>query len=117
MNFRDKIIGFLFLLAIVIVLFRSYERKKNVQLDIEKNKLETIGKITKIVSRRSFKHIYYTYFYKNKKYESWENTNLNSKDLIDRYYLIEISSFNPEYSKILLDKEITNINEIKKAGF
>ena len=61
--------------------------------------------------------VYYYYYYKGNKIESSESTNLNIYDLVGKYYEVDISTKNLLYSRIQLDKEVTDTVKIKTAGF
>lgn len=85
---------------------------------IEMNKYETVAKIYKYHGNRSFHHYYFEYFYRGKKYQDYKNIDLGSREKsIGKYYKLNLSTINPQYSKILLDQEIIDTSEIRNAGF
>lgn len=85
---------------------------------IERNKCETIAKIYKFSSNRSFNLYYYEYYYKGKKYQDYENIgNERREECVSKYYKMNLSTENPQYSKVYLSQEITDSSEIKNAGF
>jgi len=67
----------------------------------------------------------YEYYYKGVKYishsflgeEGFVGLSNKDKVYVGKYFLIKISSKNPEKSEIYLDKEVTNKELIKEAGF
>jgi hypothetical protein len=89
-----------------------------IEKSIKENKFETIGKVSKFYSNRSFNHYYFIYYYKNKKYtEVNDISSFGRETCIGKYYKINLSTKNPEYSKIFLDQEVTDSTEIVNAGF
>ncbi|MEL6306402.1 MAG: hypothetical protein AAFQ20_16690 [Bacteroidota bacterium] len=89
--------------------------KKQVEADnIEKNKHVTIAKVTNTSSKRSSGGVYYTYFFANSVYTTFESTADNDRGLIGKYFELNISKKNPEYSIIQLDKEVTDKSRIEK---
>lgn len=89
-----------------------------IEQNIENNKYETIGKVYKFFSNRSSSRYYFIYYYDGKKYnESNDIDYFGGEECIDKYYKINLSTKNPEYSKIFLDQEVTDSIEIVNAGF
>ncbi|MEX0595533.1 MAG: hypothetical protein WD512_03455 [Candidatus Paceibacterota bacterium] len=118
MNKNQKFAGFLltsfFTIAIVISTTKGI-RKEN---SIKENNFKTIAKVTKFNSNRSFNHYDYIYFFRKNKFSSYEDLNGFKRERnIGKYFVVEISTKHPEYSKINLDQEITDSLEIVKAGF
>lgn len=105
-------IGFL-LFAIAVV--QNYIEKK----EIKRNKYITVGKVYKYNNtRRGADIIYYYYNYNGKVYKSDElSKDFLISDKYLTYFEVEISTENPSYSRIHLDKKITDTLKIKAAGF
>jgi hypothetical protein len=85
---------------------------------VETYKFETVARVYKFSSNRSFNIYYYEYFFKGKKY--WNNEDIghgNRDGSVDKYYKMNLSTQNPDYSKIILENEITESSQIKAAGF
>ncbi|SDY09512.1 hypothetical protein SAMN05444411_1234 [Lutibacter oricola] len=66
----------------------------------------------------------YEYYYDNKRYTSTFRSERNysfdkkeKKEYINRYFEILLSKQNPEISEIYLNKEINNLERIRKIGF
>ena len=85
---------------------------------IEKHKCETIARVYKFNSNRSFNHYYYEYFYNGKKYQDYENIDKgNREECVNKYYRMNLSTENPKYSKVYLNQEVLDSSEIRNAGF
>lgn len=117
MKKKEKIIGLTALVIIIVFAYFVTNAKKNIENNIIDNNYQTICMIYKVESRRSFTHAYYYYYYNGKKYETWTNTNLSRNDILNKFYKVNISTENPQYSKILFEREINDTLEITKAGF
>jgi hypothetical protein len=111
---KDKIIvvliGFFFFLYIIINLYSSSEER-------QKYKYETICYINNGKVGRSFNHINGYYFFREKRYETYEIVDDNPNKYIGKYYKIVLSSKNPNNCEILYNEEVTDLKKIKKAGF
>lgn len=117
MNKKEKIVGSIGILIFIFFAYFINNSQKNIETRITENKYETICKVFKFESRRSFTHVYYYYYYNNLRYERWDNTDLTEEDVLNKYFRVNLSTQNPKDSKILLDQEVTNSTEIVKAGF
>lgn len=93
-------------------------KMNKIEQNIENNKYETIGKVYNFVSNRSSSSYYFNYYYEGKKYNK---SNLidyfDGEECVNKYYKINLSTKNPNYSKIFLDQEVTDSAEIVNAGF
>lgn len=102
-------------LIVFCTLFFGGLINKHIEADnIEKNRHVTIAKVTNTSSKRSSGGVYYTYFFANSIYTTFESTADNGPELVGKYFEVNISTKNPEYSKIQLDKEVTNTSSIKE---
>lgn len=102
------------ILMFTIAIFDMTERENS----INENKFETIGKIYKFSSNRSFDHYYFKYNYKEKEYSNYQNIHdFEGDKCIGKFYKVNLSTKNPEYSIIFIDQEVTDKSEIIKAGF
>lgn len=117
MNKKEKIIGLIGILIFITFAYFINNSQTAIETRITENKYETICKVFKIESRRSFTHIYFYYYYNGIRYERWDNTNLTEGDVVNKFFRVNLSTLNPKDSKILLDKEITDSTEIILAGF
>lgn len=116
-NLKNIFITSTILLVIFVIVNASLDMKKR-EDSIENNKFETIGKVYKFNSNKSFNHYYYIYYYNNKKYSNYDDLDgFNREDCIGEFYKIHLSTENPQYSKILLDQQVTDTSEIINSGF
>ena len=116
MSLKEKIIGLILVIILVVIIYKSNQNDKKEETSIDNNKYITVGKVFKIVSRRSFTHLYYYYNYNGLKHETWENADVSEDEVLDNFYRVNISTENPSYSKIFLDQEVSDSTEIVKAG-
>ena len=109
----------LFGISIFIFMITSAIIDMNKRSDsIEKNKYETVAKVYKFHSNRSFNTYYFEYFYDGKKYRNSEDIDYgNREESKDKFYKVNLSTKNPQYSAIFLDHEIVDTSEIRNAGF
>ncbi len=113
-----KIFIFLGISIVITVLILAFLDVNKREKSINENKHETIGKVYDFNSNRSFNHYEYRYYFKGKLFSDYEDLDdFDREECIGRFYRIYLSTKNPEYSKILLDQEITDTSEILKAGF
>ena len=102
------------LLMIILAVVDMYKREKS----IKKNEYETVAKVYKYYSNRSNSRYYYEYFYHGKKYQNDEDIdNGNQEECVNKYYKLELSTENPQFSEIYLEEEIVDSLKIKEAGF
>jgi nitrogen regulatory protein PII-like uncharacterized protein len=117
MSFKEKIICLILILVLALIFYVSNQSETKKEISISNNKYTTVGKIFKIVTRRSFTHIYYYYNYNGLRHESWENAKVAEDEVLNKFYLVNLSIENPSYSKIFLEQQITDSIEIANAGF
>lgn len=119
MKIKKKYIIPIILLSIGVILSTvGIINQKLVDENIQENKYETLARVDKFEINRGGSRVYYTYFFENKKYISSEVTKVNKSDeYLNKYFRVYISAEKPIYSKIKLEKEIKDIDSIKKAGF
>jgi hypothetical protein len=117
MTFKEKIVGVFLVLIIGTFIYLAEKDRLKIETSISKNKYETICRVSKIISRRSFTHTYYIYYYQGIEHESYDNIDVNEQDYLNKYFKMNLSTENPAYSKIFIDEEITDSNLILKAGF
>lgn len=114
-KYIPAIIGIPVLLYLVI---SGLINNDKIEKSIENNKYKTISKVFKFYSNRSNTRYYFEYYYMNKIYRNSENVDGYGKEqCVGKYYKINLSTKNPEYSEIFLDQEVTDSAEIDKAGF
>ncbi len=86
--------------------------------NIEDNKYTSLARITKTVSKRMSNKVYYQYIYKGHTFSNYEEVKKDRINrYINRYYEIDFSTQKPGYSRIHLDREVTDTLKIKEAGF
>lgn len=118
MKIRKKYLLSIIALTFFVIIFSWGLIQDKIELAlIEKNKHTTIAKVTKTESRRTSGGVYYTYYFSNKAFNTFESSSENQKKYIDKYYEVNISTEKPSYSRIQLDKEVTDTARIKAAGF
>jgi hypothetical protein len=117
MSKSEKISALIFLIVMGLIFFLVHISQNNKQQLIDENKIITIGKVYEIKSKRSFTSLEYYYFYDKKMYFSNCYVDDNKRNLINKYFKIELSSLNPKYSNIFLDTEVTDSVEIIRSGF
>lgn len=118
MTRKEKISATLLISFLSIAFLLSTINHCKRETSIKDNNVITIAQVTKFSSNRSFNHYYFTYYYKGKKYDSFDNIyNQEREKCVGKFYTVEISSNDPAYSKIDLDKEVTDSIEIVSAGF
>ena len=89
-----------------------------IEKDIQDNNFETIGKVTKFESNRSVSYYYFIYYYDNKKYSEHNYIDDQNRELcVGKYYKVNLSTKNPQYSKINLNEEISDSIKIANVGF
>ena len=104
------------LLFAVLAIISLYDQNQ-IEQNIEVNKQVVVAKIYETASNRSFDLIYYEYYYNGKRNESSENVDANVQKLENRFFEVYISTEHPEYSRIQLDREVTDTVRIRAAGF
>lgn len=115
-NYLKGVFAIFFILGIIVLYVHIRDTK--IEKEINENKFTTVGIIIefKKQSRKTSNDIIYGFHFNGKSY----NGRQSCKDLIfetGKFYKVDISTINPEHSRIHLDKEITDLTEIKKAGF
>ena len=90
------------------------EEKKDI---IDENKLTTVAKVFNIDSRRSFTSAKFYFYFSGIRYESGKHIDNSGEMYINKYYKVEFATIKPEYSRIILDQEVTDSTEIVNAGF
>lgn len=100
----------MFLIGLYIEETQNKEEEKfNAEID---NNLDT--SIAKVKDKgRHF--LSYTFYYEGKLYK--DNSEEGSSSLIGRFFIVELSKKNPEFSRIRLDKEVKDSVQIAKSGF
>lgn len=113
-----KTIKILIWLALLFGLWVYVQYHNNsIERKINENKYETIAKVYKIKYGAKNRSLEYKFIYKGKLYESSEPINgseyVNS---VNKYFVLHLSSKNPKYHRIFLDREVTNPNVIRNSG-
>lgn len=115
---KKKIIIFIALISVFFLIFIGYRKQISNDTDIENNKYQTIGRVYKFNSNRSFDHYYFEYYYNSIRYTNYQDiSNSRQEESVNRYYHVDLSSKDAENSKIILDEEVTDSTKIVNAGF
>lgn len=115
---KQFLIGIVFFPIMIILYLNTYFHEKEILKSIRENKVITVGKVYKFIDNRSYDYYYYCFYHKGSLfYDKFNKYDLDGNKLIDRFFYLEYSSKNPNFSLIDLEKEITNSVEIKSAGF
>ncbi|TQI71156.1 hypothetical protein JM79_2083 [Gramella sp. Hel_I_59] len=106
----DYVFVLIVLFYLSVMIFRDY---------IYKDTVYTICQVTGFrFHRTSGNSVKYVFYFNNVKYNGSNNADvLYSKKFIGKYYQLEVSKIDPNYSLINLEKEIIDTIQIKKAGF
>jgi stress response protein SCP2 len=105
----------LLLFGIIFFIIQNHQDEKSV--DIERNRIYSLGKVFIIDHNRNFRAARYFYFYQGLRYEAGDYIHTSGDEYLNKYFKIEFSSKSPKYSNIFLDHEIKDSLEIKNAGF
>jgi len=116
MKKKSKIYKLDYIFVLVVLFFVSIFFFRNY---IYKDSIYTIGQVSGFTFHRSSgRAVEYGYYLDNVKYYGSNNVDVwNSNKFIGRYYELEVSKIDSNYSLIDLEKEIIDKTEIKKAGF
>lgn len=115
---KQFLIGIIFFPAMIILYLNTYFHKKEIIKSINENKVITVGKVYKFINNRSYDYYYYCFYHKGSLfYDKFDKYGLDGNKLIGRFFYLEYSSKNPNFSIIDLEKEITDPVEIENAGF
>lgn len=109
------LIGLIIVIVSLAFFSEGYEeQKKKRDKIIDQNLFETVARVEN-VKRRSFD---YTFYFNKRKYLASE-TNIKSEAYYSKgkFYIVELSSIKPNYSRLLLDHEITDSIAIANSGF
>lgn len=99
--------------------FLMSEHSDRIQKEIQENKVCSVGKVFAIDKKGKYDHAKYYVIYEGLMYELSEMLTSDEEDgdYLNKYFKIEFSSKHPKYCIIFLDQEVTDQNEISKAGF
>lgn len=116
---KNKIYFILCVIAFVIyACIDAFFFNYNFDKSIEEYKYSTIAKVVDFEHfSKGSSYTEYIYFYNNKTYTISDKIGNKNEDYVGKYFVVDISSKNPNHSKIYLDQEITDTSEIIKAGF
>jgi hypothetical protein len=110
---------FLFLGVVSFLVFIANKHGENTANEIRENKVCSVGKVFAIDKKGKYDHAKYYVIYEGLMYELSEMLTSDEEDgdYLNKYFKIEFSSKHPKYCMIFLDQEVTDQNEISKAGF
>jgi hypothetical protein len=104
-----------FALVVIWIIYNLYEGNKYDD-EIEKNGVETIGRITKFKGAGSRPYLRFRFYANNKLFGS-DSPRDDKGEKIGDFFKVIYSSKNPEICRIYLDEKITDTTLILKAGF
>jgi hypothetical protein len=118
MKNKQIIPAIIFFATLIVFIYYSTKNAMSKEKSIDEFEINTVALVTKFYRNRSYETYYYTFYYKGKKYQNSEHINeFDGQNLVGKYYFVRLSSENPNYAEIFLDKEIHDTLEISKAGF
>lgn len=102
-----------FFVFLFIGIQNTSKQEQVINEDIDNNLFVTIAKL-KDCGRYYSSYIYY---FDNKKYEGFYEGDGDSDSKIDKYFTVEISKKNPQFSRLIIEKEIDDSIKISNSGF
>ncbi|MFC4816024.1 MULTISPECIES: hypothetical protein [unclassified Flavobacterium] len=95
------------------------EHSDRIQKEIQENKVCSVGMVFAIDKKGKNDNIKYYVIHERLMYELSETlpSDEEGEDYRNKYFKIEFSSKHPKYCRIFLDQEVTDQDEISKAGF
>ncbi|MTH17332.1 hypothetical protein [Flavobacterium sp. LC2016-01] len=105
-----------FVAFLTFLFFEAEKTSKQEQLineDIDRNLFVTVAKL-KDCGRYNSSYIYY---FDKKKYDGLYDGNGDSDSKIGKYFTVEISKKNPEFSRLIIEEEINDSIKISNSGF
>lgn len=103
----------LVLIALAWGILETSKHNKLQDEELSKNLFVTVAKI-KDLHKNNYK---YVFFYDGVKYSAFQRENAGRNSNIGKYFRVEFSSKNPQYSRLKLDEEITKSVKIANSGF
>jgi hypothetical protein len=116
-NVSKKIFISVVLCATAVMITLAVMDRCKREKDLDTNGYISLGKVIRRESNRSFNDCYFEYYVDGKKYVHYENEKGFNDSYLNKYYLIKVSSVNPQNSIIYLDEEITDSTKIAASGF
>lgn len=115
----ERILTIIAFILILFFLMYVINETNAIDSNIEKNKFITVGRVYKYEEGIKGKRIYlYEYYYKGQIFDKTSTEgNIQNGRCLDRFFIVNLSSENPEYSKIFLNQEVKDTSVILKAGF
>lgn len=102
-----------FFVFLFIGIQRTSKQEQLVNEDIDNNLFVTIAKLKDCGRYKSS----YIYYFDKKKYEGLYEGDGDSDTKIDKYFIVEISKKNPQFSRLIIDREINDSIKISNSGF
>jgi len=115
----EKKIKPILILSVILILtwLGSEYYNSTISHEIKENEYETIAKVYEVNYGAKNVSIKYKYIYQGKIYLSGKPLDkINTEDVLNKYFVLHLSTKNPEKNKLFLNKEITDDNIILKAG-
>jgi hypothetical protein len=102
-----------FIIFIYFGIKKTNEQEQIVNKEIDNNLIVTIGK----VKNRGRYFTSYIYYYDKIKYKGSYDGDGESDSKIGRYFKVELSKKNPEFSRLIIYDEIKDSIKIANSGF
>lgn len=102
-----------FIIFIYFGIKKTNEQEQIVNKEIDNNLIVTIGK----VKSRGRYFTSYIYYYDKIKYKGSYDGDGESDSKIGRYFKVELSKKNPEFSRLIIYDEIKDSIKIANSGF
>lgn len=102
-----------FIIFIYFGIKKTNEQEQIVNKEIDNNLIVTIGK----VKSRGRYFTSYIYYYNKIKYKGSYDGDGESDSKIGRYFKVELSKKNPEFSRLIIYNEIKDSIKIANSGF
>ncbi|MDQ5929417.1 MAG: hypothetical protein QG594_1196 [Bacteroidota bacterium] len=109
-----RICFFIFFIIIFYIIIKGAKIRNN----IEKYKSFSIAKIYGFNTVKGRNCYRYYYFYEQRKYENYSVEGIGEEEeSINKFYVLKLSSKEPEFSILDLNQEVTDTVVILRAGF
>jgi hypothetical protein len=90
----------------------------NYNKTINDNKFSTIAKVTKFkYYSRGMSETHYRYYYNNQVYNNFERIGGSNEKAVGNFFVVNLSTREPNVSSIQINKVVTNKSTILKSGF
>ena len=102
-----------FIIFIYFGIKKTNEQEQIINKEIDNNLIVTIGK----VKNRGRYFTSYIYYYEKIKYKGSYDGDGESDSKLGRYFKVELSKKNPQFSRLIINDEIKDSIKIANSGF